>query len=168
MEEVNCPVDNCEDCEFNRSQSWCARALPDYKGHTELEKIRMEGFWEAIDWCEEHYGKIDAPGIYVMEYMDCNEDEVSDAAWTYGYKQYCSANGLDSSNFDSADEYNDWNEGEHEGQILDYMESQMTSDYRRAFEVFMCKWWITDIHEQNVALRPDGSMVIVDYAGWNW
>ena len=35
MEEVNCPVDNCEDCEFNRSQSWCARALPDYKGHTE-------------------------------------------------------------------------------------------------------------------------------------
>jgi hypothetical protein len=55
MEEVNCPVDNCEDCEFNRSQSWCARALPDYKGHTELEKIRMEGFWEAIDWCEEHY-----------------------------------------------------------------------------------------------------------------
>ena len=55
MEELNCPVDNCEDCEFNRSQSWCARALPDYKGHTELEKIRMEGFWEAIDWCEEHY-----------------------------------------------------------------------------------------------------------------
>ena len=55
MEEVNCPVDNCEDCEFNRSQSWCAQALPDYKGHTELEKIRMEGFWEALDWAEEHY-----------------------------------------------------------------------------------------------------------------
>ena len=55
MEELNCPVDNCEDCEFNRSQSWCARALPDYKGHTELEKIRMEGFWEAMDCCKEHY-----------------------------------------------------------------------------------------------------------------
>lgn len=55
MEEVNCPVEHCEDCEFNRSQSWCARALPEYKGNTELERIRMEGFWEAIDWCEEHY-----------------------------------------------------------------------------------------------------------------
>ena len=128
------------------------------------EAAVKEGLADNFAWCmcyaEPTYadGKIDAPGIYVMEYMDCNEDEVSDAAWTYGYKQYCSANGLDSSNFDSADEYNDWNEGEHEGQILDYMESQMTSDYRRAFEVFMCKWWITDIHEQNVALRPDGSM----------
>ena len=55
MEEVRCPVDDCENCEFNRTQSWCARALPEYKGHTELEKIRMEGFWEAVDWCEEHY-----------------------------------------------------------------------------------------------------------------
>lgn len=44
MEEVNCPVDDCEECKFNRSQSWCAQALPEYKGHTELEKIRMEGF----------------------------------------------------------------------------------------------------------------------------
>ena len=55
MEELNCPVDNCEDCEFHRSQSWCAQALPDYKGYTELEKIRMEGFWEALNWAEEHY-----------------------------------------------------------------------------------------------------------------
>ena len=55
MKDFDCPCEDCENCEFNRSQSWCARALPDYKGHTELEKIRMEGFWEAIDWCEEHY-----------------------------------------------------------------------------------------------------------------
>ena len=55
MKELECPAEDCKDCEFNRYQSWCARALPDYKGHTELEKIRMEGFWEAINWCEEHY-----------------------------------------------------------------------------------------------------------------
>lgn len=139
------------------------------------EAAIKEGLADNFAWCicyaEPQYddeGNYEVPGIYVMEYMDCNEDEVSDAAWTYGYKQYCSANGLDSSNYDSADEYNDWNEGENEGQILDYMESLMTSDYRRAFEVFMCKWWITDIHEQNVALKSDGSMVIIDYAGWNW
>lgn len=45
----------CENCKFHRSQSWCAKALPDYKGYTDLEKIRMEGFWEALDWAEEHY-----------------------------------------------------------------------------------------------------------------
>lgn len=55
MGDFECPVEDCKDCEFNRSQSWCARALPEYKGHAELEKIRMEGFWEAVDWCEEHY-----------------------------------------------------------------------------------------------------------------
>ena len=55
MEEVNCPVDDCENCEFHRSESWCAQALPDYKGYTELEKIRMEGFWEALNWAEENY-----------------------------------------------------------------------------------------------------------------
>ena len=57
-DDFECPVEDCDDCdncEFNRSQSWCALALPDYKGDTELEKIRMEGFWEAVDWCEEHY-----------------------------------------------------------------------------------------------------------------
>lgn len=55
MGDFECPVEDCKDCEFNRIQSWCARALPDHKGDTELQKIRMEGFWEAIDWCEEHY-----------------------------------------------------------------------------------------------------------------
>lgn len=51
----DCPVDNCEECEFHRTQSWCAQALPDHKGDNELEKIRMEGFWEALNWAEEHY-----------------------------------------------------------------------------------------------------------------
>ena len=55
MEEVNCPVEHCEDCEFHRTESWCAKAIPDYKGYTDLEKIRMEGFWEALNWAEEHY-----------------------------------------------------------------------------------------------------------------
>ena len=39
--DCDCPVEDCESCEFNRSQSWCAQALPEYKG--------------AIDWCEKHY-----------------------------------------------------------------------------------------------------------------
>lgn len=139
------------------------------------EAAVKEGLADNFAWCmcyaEPIYddnGEYDAPGIYVMEYVDCNEDDVEDTTWKYGYEQYCSLNGLDSSDYNSADAYNDWNQGDTEDMVLDYMESLMSSEYRRAFEVFMCKWWITDIHSQNVALKPDGNMVIIDYAGWNW
>ena len=54
-DDFDCPAASCYECEFHRSQEWCAKALPNYKGHIELEKIRMEGFWEALNWAEEHY-----------------------------------------------------------------------------------------------------------------
>ena len=146
--------------------------------HHEVEVYEAavkEGLADNFAWCmcyaEPIYdddGEYDAPGIYVMEYVDCNEDEVADTTYKHGYEEYCESHGLDSSNWDSIDEYDRWYEGDSEDRVLDYMESLMPSEYKRMFEVFMCKWWITDIHEQNVALRPDGSMVIVDYAGWNW
>ena len=139
------------------------------------EAAVKEGLADNFAWCmcyaEPIYdddGEYDAPGIYVMEYVDCNEDTVADATYKHGYEEYCEMNGLDSSNWDSIDEYDRWYEGDSEDRVLDYMESLMPSEYRRMFEVFMCKWWITDIHEQNVALKPDGNMVIVDYGGWNW
>lgn len=139
------------------------------------EAAIKEGVADNFAWCmcyaQPQYddeGKYEIPGIYVMEYVDCNEDDVEDTTWKYGYEQYCSLNGLDSSDYNSADAYNDWNQGDTEDMVLDYMESLMSSEYRRTFEVFMCKWWITDIHSQNVALKPDGNMVIIDYAGWNW
>ena len=138
------------------------------------EAAIKEGLADNFAWCmcyaEPIYdddGEYDAPGIYVMEYVDCNEDDVEDTTWKYGYEQYCSLNGLDSSDYNSADAYNDWNQGETEEMVLDYMESLMSPEYRRAFEVFMCKWWITDIHTQNVGFKGS-NMVIVDYAGWNW
>ena len=81
-DDFDCPVEDCNNCEFSHSQSWCAQALPEYKGHTELEKIRMEGFWEAIDWCEEHYkwmedhwDKLDAYTVLVTKILEeCHAD----------------------------------------------------------------------------------------------
>lgn len=56
MEEVNCPVEDCENCEFNRTESWCAKAIPvNNNVYDEKYRIYMEGFWEAIDWCEDYY-----------------------------------------------------------------------------------------------------------------
>ena len=136
------------------------------------EAAVKEGLADNFAWCmcySDSYYEEDRyiPGIYVMEYVDCNEDTVADATYKHGYEEYCEMNGLDSSNWDSIDEYDRWYEGDSEDRVLDYMESLMSSEYRRMFEVFMCKWWITDIHEQNVGFKGS-NMIIVDYAGWNW
>ena len=54
--DFNCPTKDCEECEFYRSESWCAPAIPVNKSvYDEKHRIYMEGFWEANDWCEEHY-----------------------------------------------------------------------------------------------------------------
>lgn len=55
MEEVNCPVDNCEDCEFHRTESWCAQAIPRPQEINDVYKAHMEGFWEALHYAENEY-----------------------------------------------------------------------------------------------------------------
>ena len=55
MEEINCPVDNCEDCEFHRTESWCAQAIPNPQEINDIYKAHMEGFWEALRYAEDEY-----------------------------------------------------------------------------------------------------------------
>ena len=66
----------------------------------------------------------------------------------------------------SIDDYDSWKECDDAGLVLDLLESSMDDKYRRTFEVFMCKWEITDIHNANVSSTIP--MKIVDYAGWGW
>lgn len=133
-----------------------------------------EGVSDSFAWCmcyqEPTYadGEIDAPGIYVMEYLDCNEDEVYDDAWCHGYKEYCRSHGLDASNYDNASQYDNWNQSDDSDLVLDLLESNMSTEYRRMFEVFMCKWEITDIHQGNISCLHNGHRKIVDYGGWGW
>ena len=131
------------------------------KGET-MSAIEMKTFESQLE------GLSFSEQIYVMEYLDCNEDEVADDAWTYGYKEYCRSHGLDDSNYDNADEYNDWNCDEDECMYLEYFESEMDSDYLRAFEIFISKWRITDLHNANFSCGSPSQMKIVDYAGWGW
>ena len=52
--------------------------------------------------------------------------------------------------------------------VLDYIEAHIDdSESKKAFNIFMAKWWITDIHTQNVGFIGN-RMVMVDYAGWGW
>ena len=138
------------------------------------EAAIKEGLADTFAWCmcyaEPQYndeGEYEVPGIYVMEYVDCNEDVNSDEIWKYGYSQYCKERGLDSSSYDYADDYDEWNCEEDDGLVLDYVESQMNDEQRRLFNVFMMKWWISDIHNQNIG-HIGNRVVILDYAGWNW
>lgn len=55
MANFECPVNDCEQCEYHRTESWCAQAIPEHKGPSKEYKIYMEGFWDAINWCEQHY-----------------------------------------------------------------------------------------------------------------
>ena len=137
------------------------------------EAAVKEGLADSFAWCmcyaepcmnDDFYN----PGIYVMEYVDCNEDCNADAVWEYGYNQYCSERGLDSSNYDHADEYNNWSyDGVDEELTLDYVESYVPGELIRAFVVFMSKWHITDIHTSNIGYIGN-RIVMLDYAGWNW
>jgi hypothetical protein len=137
------------------------------------EAAVREGFADQFAWCacyqEPVYGDdgFYTPGIYVMEYVDCDEEAVYDSAWMHGYRSYCEMKGLDSSSYDHMEEYNDWNYCEDDDMVLDCIEASMDEDTKRAFCVFMMKWWITDIHTQNAGFKGN-KMVIVDYAGWNW
>ena len=138
------------------------------------EAAVKEGLADNFAWCmcyaEPQYndeGEYEVPGIYVMEYVDCNEDVNSDEIWKYGYSQYCKERGLDSSSYDYADDYDEWNCEEDDELVLEYVESQMNDEQRRLFNVFMMKWWISDIHNQNIG-HIGNRIVILDYAGWNW
>ena len=59
MEEIKKPCEEheieCEDCEYHRTESWCALAIPNKQKIDEAYKIRMEGFWEGVHAAENEY-----------------------------------------------------------------------------------------------------------------
>ena len=140
------------------------------------EAAVKEGLADNFAWCTcysqpqyDEFGEYVAPGVYIMEYVDCDEDAVYDSTWKHGYEEYCAMKGLDASDYSDEQirSYDDWNCGEEDDMVLDYIESSMSDSMRKAFCLFMMKWWITDIHYQNVGFVGN-RMVMVDYAGWNW
>lgn len=70
MEEVNCPVEHCEDCEFHRTESWCAQAIPNQQEINDIYKAHMEGFWEALRYAEDEYR-------LMVEFYDTSNDYIA-------------------------------------------------------------------------------------------
>lgn len=78
MSEFECPVDGCEECELYRTESWCSRALPDYKGPSYERKVYMEGFWDALEFAEEHYKLLEE---FMDKIIECER------CWFYDSKE---------------------------------------------------------------------------------
>lgn len=109
--------------------------------------------------------EIEQPGIYVMEFLDGNEEQVIDSAYLHGYEAYCADNKLDKESYDSMDSYD--NERDDEEEVLNYLKAPMGYDILKKFNSFLSRWHINDLHSGNM-LYKNGQLVICDYAGWNW
>ena len=82
--QTDCEFDDCELCPHHRSQEWCALAIPINKSVNDLSyRQYMEGFWEALDWCEDHYkwmedhwNQLDAYTVLVSKILeDCYNEK---------------------------------------------------------------------------------------------
>lgn len=134
-----------------------------------------EGLEDNFAWCAcylEPYTEdgVYLPGIYVMERLDGNEDEVRDSAWVYGYQQYCKVYNWLYKDLSHASDYNNWSGRNYEDDddLLDYLTSFIKeSDMIRKFYCFIEDERVDDLHCGNFLFRNE-RLVICDYAGWNW
>ncbi len=55
MKDFECPVDNCDECDFLRIEKWCAQAIPIREELDDIYKANMEGFWSGLRSAEEQY-----------------------------------------------------------------------------------------------------------------
>ena len=53
---LTCPADvECEECEFHRSETWCAQQYPKPRIVNDKYKHYMEGFWKGFNAAQEEY-----------------------------------------------------------------------------------------------------------------
>lgn len=129
-----------------------------------------EGLEETFAWCACYiepvdYGDVSVPGIYVMEFLEGDEEDISQRAYDCGLNNYCETHGITYPTSDTCDDYERTvNEDE---EIMELVESTMPQHKRGLFERFLIDWNVSDIHCGNVLFRND-TYVICDYAGYGW
>lgn len=129
-----------------------------------------EGLEESFAWCACYYDSVEwedeyIPGIYVMEFLEGEEDDIYEHAYENGLSNYCKSHDIEHPTSETYDDYEssiDENE-----EIMELIESTMPQEKRGLFERFIIKQDISDVHGGNVLYRND-TVVICDYAGWGW
>ena len=69
MKDFDCPVDDCDECDFHRTESWCAQAIPIKEELDDIYKANMEGFWDGFEASKKHYQ-------WLEEYYDKTNDYI--------------------------------------------------------------------------------------------
>lgn len=124
------------------------------------------GLEDYFGWCKCYIKSENKPGIYVMEFLDGDEYDITDSAYKYSYENYCNTNGLDASDYEVMEEYDSIERDERE-EVENLLESQMSLNEIHDFRIFLIKWFINDLHAGNVLYRNE-TLVICDYAGFGW
>lgn len=135
----------------------------------ELYQAAVEsGVENQFGWCA-YIGNFNGREVFAMEFLQCNYDDFEDESYQWGYIKYCEETEMNINSDYTKRRYSNyyWNSGYREDVILEWFEAQLTQTTAAAFDHFINKNGIDDIHPGNVAKRGF-EIVLCDYAGWNW
>lgn len=131
-----------------------------------------QGIEEYFAWCDCAIAPADNGGfgVYVMEFLNCDEDGIDDDSMEYRFKEYCRSNDLDSEDEEVRDDFLDWywDSDDCGDAVIDYLVEQIpeTSVQRKVYS-FIDNEDISDIHSGNVGYR-NNTLVFCDYASYGW
>ena len=127
------------------------------------------GAEDAFAWCAEIYpaGVFGNRGIYAMEYVDCNECEINDCSYDYAFHNYCDNEGLDPTDDEVIDKYNDyfWRYEDDLDTLWDWATDGWSSYVRWVVYKLIDKFNLNDFHAGNWGFIGN-KVVLVDYSGW--
>ena len=147
-------------------EKYCQKEVEVYNAAVEA------GLGDYFGWTA-RIGEVDGVGIYAMEWLNCDEEEVSDGSYKHYFHEFCEENGLDMDDVDAQEifdeEFNEnydsycSNSGIREWFISSIPDWQMADE----LNIFLEEHHINDLHSANVGYRGT-KLVLADYAGWGW
>ena len=146
---------------------------PEYEKYNAREaEICSDAFWEGLEdmfaWCTYYIEPEDeySSGVLVMEFLEGDEDEIAEQAYSYGLSNYRSNNNITKLTSDDIEEYQ--SEINDEEEILEFVAAGLDDKKTCRFWDFLSRKYINDIHSGNVLFNANGAAVICGYAGWGW
>ena len=139
------------------------------------ERAVAAGFDDKFAWTAKlmdyHYITDDCDiviPIYVMEYVDCNYEMVSDDSYNYHYTAFCEQENLDPNSDEARDEWysTDGDYSSTEAMIeFAFNVWHASLLFKEGFIKFLREERINDLHCGNWGYRGD-TLVLTDYAGY--
>jgi len=146
-------------------EKYCAREYEIYRDAVKFGVSDYFGWCERAIEPENNYGI----GVYVMEYLNCDEETIDDSSFELAFHNYCEENGVEE-NSDSREDFSEWywESDESTDTPLEYFLNEIKDCAKRHdVDEFVCNEDISDLHAGNFGYRDD-TLVICDYASYGW